>query len=84
MRKRTVVIIIIAALALAALLVPGRSMMKDGGSVAYTSLTYRITFLHRFKPLEEEQQPEIPEYITGTEVELFPWLSGGIQSIFTL
>ena len=76
MRKRTIVIIIITLLVLVALLVPGRSMMKDGGSVVYTSLTYRITFLHRFKPLEEG----VPiEYITSTELELFPWLSGGIK-----
>ena len=70
MRKR-VGVIIFAAIVLAVLLFPVRTQLRDGGSVVYTSLTYRVTFLHRLAPGGEG---EPAKFITGPEIELFPFL----------
>lgn len=60
--------IVIAALVivLVVLLFPTRSVMKDGGSVCYKSLTYEITKIHKLAPIEDTKP-----YIDGLEIKLF-------------
>jgi len=71
MRKRTAIIIVVIVV-MAILLVPVKSQLRDGGTVAYTALTYRVTVLNNLVP---EAEGEPVERITGTEIELFPFFA---------
>lgn len=64
MKKK--VIIISAAIILLVLLFPIRSQLKDGGTVEYKSLTYKVSKIH--KRSETEHQDGIAVEIFGKEI----------------
>jgi len=58
-------------LALAVLLFPIRTQLKDGGTVQYTAAMYRVSKVHRLISIEEmEQEGKVKEFDDGITVEL--------------
>ncbi len=70
MKKKKIVTGIIL-LALAALLFPIRTQLKDGGTVQYTAALYRVSKVHRLISEEEmEREGKVKEFDDGITVEL--------------
>ena len=63
MKKKVVIGICILLIAL--LFVPIRGVYKDGGTVVYNAVAYRVEKVHQLAPLESEQ-----EFLEGTIVEI--------------
>ncbi len=69
MKKGKIVAVIL--LALAVLLFPIRTQLKDGGTVQYTAVLYRVSKVHRLISIEEmEQKGKVKEFDDGITVEL--------------
>ena len=64
--KKKIAAAIAAAAVLAALLIPVRMNLKDGGSVRYKSLVYEVTKIHRLAPEANGVKP----YIDGFEFKI--------------
>ncbi len=70
MKKKKIVTIVVL-LALAVLLFPIRTQLKDGGTVQYTAALYRVSKVHRLISIEEmEQEGKVKEFDDGITVEL--------------
>ncbi len=70
MKKKKIVTVIIL-LTLAVLLFPIRTQLKDGGTVQYTAVLYRVSKVHRLISIEEmEQEGKVEEFDDGITVEL--------------
>lgn len=69
MKKK--VIIISVAIILLVLLFPIRNQLKDGGTVEYKALVYKVSKVKRLIPIEEmEQEGKIKEYDQGIGIEI--------------
>jgi len=69
MKKKMITAIIL--LLLVVLLFPVRTQLKDGGTVQYTAVLYRVSKVHRLISIEEmEQEGKVKEYDDGITVEL--------------
>lgn len=69
MKKK--IITAVAILALVVLLFPIRTQLKDGGTVQYAAILYRISKVHRLIPIEEmEREGKVKEFDDGITVEL--------------
>lgn len=63
MKKK--IIISICVLLAVVLLIPIPMRMKDGGTVVYNAILYRVEDVHRLNPVNFEK-----EYLEGTIVEI--------------
>ena len=69
MKKK--VIIILVAIILLVLLFPIRNQLKDGGTVEYKALVYKVTKVKKTISKEEmEQEGKIKEYDHGIIIEI--------------
>lgn len=69
MKKK--VIIISVAIVLLVLLFPIRNQLKDGGTVEYKALVYKVSKVKRLITIEEmEQEGKIKEYDHGIIIEI--------------
>ncbi len=69
MKKK--VIIISVAIILLVLLFPIRNQLKDGGTVEYKALVYKVSKVKRLISIEEmEQEGKIKEYDHGIVIEI--------------
>lgn len=69
MKKK--VIIISVAIILVVLLFPIRNQLKDGGTVEYKALVYKVSKVKRLISIEEmEQEGEIKKYDQGIVIEI--------------
>ncbi len=69
MKKK--VIIISVAIILLVLLFPIRNQLKDGGTVEYKALVYKVSKVKRLISIEEmEQEGKIKEYDQGIVIEI--------------
>jgi len=65
------VIIISVAIILLVLLFPIRNQLKDGGTVEYKALVYKVSKVKRLITIEEmEQEGKIKEYDHGIIIEI--------------
>jgi len=70
MKKKVLIIIVIVAIILI-LLFPIRLQLKDGGTVEYKALLYKVSKVHRLISIEEmEKEGKIKEYDDGFVVEI--------------
>ena len=70
MKKK--VIIISVAIILLILLFPIRNQLKDGGTVEYKALTYKVSKVKRLISIDEmEQEEKIKGYDYGIIIEIF-------------
>ena len=69
MKKKTIIIVVVVVLLV--LLFPIRNQLKDGGTVEYKALLYKVSKVHRLITIEEmEQVGKIKEYDDGIIIEL--------------
>lgn len=69
MKKK--VIIISVAIILLVLLFPIRNQLKDGGTVEYKALVYKVSKIKRLISIEKmEQEGKIKEYDQGIVIEI--------------
>ena len=69
MKKK--VIIISVVIILLVLLFPIRNQLKDGGTVEYKALVYKVSKVKRLISIEEmEQEGQIKEYDHGIIIEI--------------
>lgn len=69
MKKKIIIAVIL--LAMVVLLFPIRTQLKDGGTVQYTAVLYRVSKVHRLIPIEEAQREgKVKEFDMGFTVEL--------------
>lgn len=69
MKKK--VIIISGILVLLILLFPIKNQLKDGGTVEYKSLVYKVSKVNRLITLEEmEREGKVKEYEKGIIIEI--------------
>ncbi len=65
------VIIILVAIILLVLLFPIRNQLKDGGTVEYKALVYKVSKVKKLISIEEmEQEGKIKEYDHGIVIEI--------------
>lgn len=70
MKKKVLITIVIVAIILI-LLFPIRLQLKDGGTVQYRALLYKVSKIHRLISIEEmEKEGKIKEYDDGFVVEI--------------
>lgn len=70
MKKK--IITILVAIILLVLLFPIRNKLKDGGTVEYQALVYKVSKVKRLIAIEEmEQAGKIKEYDQGIVIEIF-------------
>ena len=70
MKKK--IIITLVVIILLVLLFPIRNQLKDGGTVEYKALVYKISKVKRLITIEEmEQEGKIKEYKQGIIIEIF-------------
>lgn len=70
MKKKVLITIVIVAIILI-LLFPIRLQLKDGGTVEYKALLYKVSKVHRLISIEEmEKEGKIKEYDDGLVVEI--------------
>lgn len=69
--KKKVIIILVAVIMLI-LLFPIKNQLKDGGTVEYKALVYKISKVKRLISIEEMQQEgKIKQYDHGIIIEIF-------------
>ncbi len=69
MKKKVLIVIIVVVLFIS--LFPIRSQLKDGGTVEYKALVYKISKVKRLISIEEmEQVGKIKEYDRGIIIEI--------------
>lgn len=70
MKKKAIIISV--AIILLVLLFPIRNQLKDGGTIEYKALVYKISKVKRLISIEEmEQEGKIKEYDQGIIIEIF-------------
>lgn len=70
MKKKVLITIVIVAIILI-LLFPIRLQLKDGGTVEYKALLYKVSKVHRLIAIEEmEKEGKIKEYDDGFVIEI--------------
>ncbi|MBR6504445.1 MAG: hypothetical protein IKT41_01775 [Clostridia bacterium] len=70
MKKKVLITIVIVVMILI-LLFPIRLQLKDGGTVQYKALLYKVSKVHRLIPIEEmEKEGKIKEYDDGIVIEI--------------
>ena len=62
MKKKYLILLIIIVI----LLFPIKIRLKDGGTVEYKALTYKVSKVHRLNPLDSNSA-----YTTGIIIEIF-------------
>ncbi len=69
MKKKIIILVVIILLVL---LFPVRNQLKDGGTVEYKALVYKISKVKRLISIEEmEQEGKVKEYDQGIIIEIF-------------
>ncbi len=69
MKKKVIVVAIVIILLV--LLFPIRNQLKDGGTVEYKALVYKVSKVKRLISIEEmEQEGKIKEYDHGIVIEI--------------
>lgn len=69
MKKKIIALVIIAVLLV--LLFPMRTQLKDGGTVEYKAMLYKVSRVQRLISTEEmEQEGKVKEYDEGIIIEL--------------
>ncbi len=69
MKKKVLIVIIVVVLFIS--LFPIRSQLKDGGTVEYKALVYKVSKVKRLISIEEmEQVGKIKEYDCGIIIEI--------------
>lgn len=69
MKKKVIIISVILALLI--LLFPIRNQLKDGGTVEYKALVYRVSKVNRLITIEEmEKEGKVKEYEKGIIIEI--------------
>lgn len=69
MKKKIIIAVILLAMVI--LCFPIRTQLKDGGTVQYTAILYRVSKVHRLIPIEEAQREgKVKEFDMGFTVEL--------------
>ncbi len=70
MKKKLIIVAIV--IILLTLLFPIRNQLKDGGTVEYKALVYKVSKVKRLISIEEmEQEGKIKEYDHGIVIEIF-------------
>ncbi len=70
MKRKVIIISVIVILFI--LLFPIRHQLKDGGTVEYKALVYKISKVKKLISIEEmEQEGKIKEYDHGIVIEIF-------------
>ena len=70
MKKKVLITIVIVAIILI-LLFPIKLQLKDGGTVEYKALLYKVSKVHRLISIEEmEKEGKIKEYDDGIVIEI--------------
>lgn len=70
MKKKVILVSIIIILLI--LLFPIRNQLKDGGTVEYKTLVYKVSKVKKLIPIEEtEEEGKIKEYDHGIIIEIF-------------
>ena len=70
MKKKVLITIVIVAIILI-LLFPIRLHLKDGGTVQYKAVLYKVSKVHRLISIEEmEKEGKIKEYDDGFVIEI--------------
>ncbi len=70
MKKKVIIVAIV--IILLTLLFPIRNQLKDGGTVEYKALVYKVSKVKRLISIEEmEQKGKIKEYDHGIVIEIF-------------
>ena len=70
MKKKIVIVLLIVTLVV--LLFPNRNQLKDGGTVEYQSLVYKISKVKRLIPEEKaEKEGKVENYERGIIIEIF-------------
>lgn len=68
MKKKIIILLVVALLII---LFPIRNNLKDGGTVEYKSLVYRVSKVNRLITLEEmEKKGKVKEYEKGIIIEI--------------
>ncbi len=71
MSKNKKIIIVVVVIVLLILLFPIRNQLKDGGTVEYKALVYKVSKVKRLISIEEmEQEGKIKEYEHGIVIEI--------------
>ena len=69
MKKKVIIVVIVVILLI--LLFPIRFQLRDGGTVGYKALLYKVSKVHRLIPIEEmEKEGKIKEYDDGFVIEI--------------
>lgn len=70
MKKKVIIVSIVVVLLI--LLFPFRYQLKDGGTVEYKALVYKVSKVKRLISIEEmEQEGKIKKYDQGIVIEIF-------------
>lgn len=68
--KKKVIIVVIVIIALV-LLFPTRDQLKDGGTIEYKAVLYKVSKIRRLIPIAEmEEEGKIKEYDRGIIIEI--------------
>ena len=73
--KKVGIIILVIVFLLILCLIPFRTVQKDGGTVVYSAVLYKVIVWHRAYINEQSE----PDFITGTDVYIFPFNFGEKQ-----
>lgn len=69
MKKKVIIIFVILVLLI--LLFPIKNQLKDGGTVEYKSLVYKVSKVNRLITIEEmEKEGKVKEYEKGIIIEI--------------
>lgn len=69
MNKKVIIVLIVVVLLI--LLFPIRLQLRDGGTVEYKALLYKVSNVHRLISLEEmENEGKVKEYDDGIVIEI--------------
>ena len=70
MKKKVIIVLIVAILLI--LLFPIRSQLRDGGTVEYKALLYKVSKVSRLISIEEmEAEGKVKDYDKGIIIEVF-------------
>ena len=75
MKPKKKALTIIISIILVICLFPVRLMLKDGGTVIYAAVLYKVIVWKQIMPIEEENETSTG-YRTGTDFYIFPFNLG--------
>jgi len=73
--KKVGIIIFVIVFLLLICLIPIKTVQKDGGTVVYSAVLYKVIIWHRGYITEQNE----PDFITGTDFYFFPFNFGEKQ-----